>query len=247
MITPLLRCLKEDGYHVTVNITPNPKKVLNNNPYIDEFMIHGGEKEVPNKDLKEHWEKISKGYDKFINLSGSIEENLLKPEGGRAYTWDKETRHKHCNRNYYDETLKIGGYGHIKGRNGELYFTKLEEKLARDYRRKHKGKFLILWSLSGSSFHKIYPFSDAVASLILDKYPDVMIMTVGDALCEMLEWRYERSKCYSGKWPIRKSMIMTKYVDLVIGTETGILNAAGCFNTPEIVLLSHSSEENLCK
>ena len=42
-------------------------------------------------------------------------------------------------------------------------------------------------------------------------------------------------------------MVMTKYADLVVGPETGILNAAGCFPTPKITLLSHSRHENLCK
>lgn len=247
MLTPLLNVLKEDGYHITVNTTEDPKQVLNHNPNIDTFMVHGGEKEVANKDLGKHWEKISKGFDKVINLSGSVEDSLLKVEGSRSFLWDKATRHKHCNKNYYDETLRLGGYGHITGRNGELYFSRLEEKLARNYRRKYKNKFLILWSLSGSSFHKTYPYAEIVANLILDKYPDIMTLTVGDMLCELLEWRHGQAKSYSGKWPIRKSLIMTKYVDLVIGTETGILNAAGCFDTPKIIMLSHSSEENLSK
>ena len=42
-------------------------------------------------------------------------------------------------------------------------------------------------------------------------------------------------------------MIMAKYADLVIGPETGVLNAASCWDTPKIIFLSHSSEENLTK
>jgi hypothetical protein len=39
---------------------------------------------------------------------------------------------------------------------------------------------------------------------------------------------------------------LTKFADLVIGPETALLNAAGCFDTPKITLLTHSSRENLC-
>ena len=63
----------------------------------------------------------------------------------------------------------------------------------------------------------------------------------------MLEWEGTNMKHYSGTWGIRKSLLWTKYADLVIGTETGILNGAGCFDTPKIVMLSHSTEENLSK
>lgn len=42
-------------------------------------------------------------------------------------------------------------------------------------------------------------------------------------------------------------MLMTKHVDLVIAPETGILNAAGCFDTPKIGLLTHSNKTNLTK
>ena len=42
-------------------------------------------------------------------------------------------------------------------------------------------------------------------------------------------------------------MVMTKYADVVVGPETGLMVAAGCFDTPKIMMLSHSSEENLTK
>jgi ADP-heptose:LPS heptosyltransferase len=246
MITPLVRLLKEEGYHVTVNGSRQVIEVLKHNPFVDKVVEHVKDS-VPRETLDEYWAEMAKGYDKFINLSESIEGSLLKVEGREEFTWPVTKRHSECNVNYYDRTLDIGGFGKIKGRNGELYFSPFEEKTARDYRKKYKNKFLVLWSLSGSSYHKTYPWAEMAARAFLDTHPDAMILTVGDHLCEMLEWSHPQAKCYSGKWPIRKSMIMTKYVDLVVGTETGILNASGCFGTPKITMLSHSSEENLTK
>jgi ADP-heptose:LPS heptosyltransferase len=40
-------------------------------------------------------------------------------------------------------------------------------------------------------------------------------------------------------------MLMCNYVDLVISPESGILNAAGCYETPKIGLLTHSNKQNL--
>lgn len=42
-------------------------------------------------------------------------------------------------------------------------------------------------------------------------------------------------------------MAFAQVADLLIGTETGLLNAMGSEQVPKIVTLSHSSEENLTK
>jgi ADP-heptose:LPS heptosyltransferase len=153
-----------------------------------------------------------------------------------------------CNVNYQDRTMEIAAYPDAKGQLPELHFTEMEESLAQLIREAHKGKFLILWSLSGSSLHKCYPWTHIVAARVHQSYPDAVIVTVGDEMCKMLEsWSHPNTLNKSGVWTIRQSMLMTKYSDLVIGPETGVLNAASCYPTPKIVLLSHSSPENLTK
>jgi ADP-heptose:LPS heptosyltransferase len=221
------------------------KPVLENNPYIDEFLVH--DEKILNVDLDKHWERLAKKYDRFINLSESIEKTLLKQEGGPEFTWSHMRRHAECNVNYYDRTLELGGYPNVKGLNGELFFTQEEEHWASNIMNQNPGKFTILWSLSGSSFHKTYPFSETVAKEFLDTHPDSVIYTIGGNVEGVLEWEHNRTIRRCGAWSIRKSLIMTKYADLVIGPETGVLNAAGCFDTPKILFLSHSSRENLSK
>ena len=246
MATPLLRLLKEDGYNVTVNVTRRGKDIIKHDPHIDKIVEYV-DNTVPNEKLGEYWTELAKGFDRFINLSESIEKGLLAIEGSADYNLSKFERHAKFNVNYYDRTLELGGYGHIKGLNGELYFSRKEEEEAQAFRKRFKDKFIVLWGLSGSSFHKAYPFSELVAKAFLDKYKDAMIVTVGDSLCEILEWQHPRTFCYSGKWPIRKSLIMTKYADMVIGPETGVMAAAGCFDTPKAIMLSQASKENLTK
>ncbi len=242
--TPILPFLKRDGYEVHFNCKGYSADVLKHNPYIDKIILH--DDSIPNEKLEEHWAELGKGYDKVINLSGSIEDGLLVPEYKPEFHLPHEERHARYNVNYYDRTMELAGYP-VKGLTGELYFSPAEETQARDIRRKYHNSFLVLWSLSGSSYHKSYPWAEPVAKAFLNTHPNAVIFTVGDDLCKMLEWSHRQTKNYSGIWNIRKSMIMTKYADLVIAPETGILNAAGCFETPKIALLSHSSEENLTK
>lgn len=244
MTTPLLRELKKDGHHVTCHISKAGHEVLKHSPNVDKFIIEQSDKKTI-QDFKEYWEELGKNYDKVINLSGSIENTLLKTKGDKGYDWDHITRHIACDINYYEQTLRWGGYEGADP-TPELHFTSLEHSLAKQFRRKYKNHFVILWSLSGSAQHKTWPFAEYVAMAML-KYSDVLILTVGDAMCQLIEWRHKRTKNLCGHWPIRKSMIMTKYADCVVGTETGILNASGAYDTPKVVILSHSSRENLSK
>ena len=244
MVTPLLRLLKQAGNHVTLNCKKYSKAVLKCNPYIDEFIVH--DDSIPIEKLDAHLDELARGYDRHINLTGSIENALLVTSHQEESKWSHAKRHRELNRNYYDEMLVLGGRDE-KGLNGELYFSPVEKMRAREEMKKYKGKFVILWSLSGSSHHKSWPMAEQAARSFLDAYEDVVIITVGDDLCRLLEWEHPRTIQRSGKWILRKSLIMTKYADLVIGTETGILNAAGCFSTPKVILLSHSSKENLSK
>jgi ADP-heptose:LPS heptosyltransferase len=243
MITPLLKQLKVDGYHVTVNVKGYTRKVLEGNPNIDEFLIH--DDSIPNKDLGAHWEKLGKNYDKVINLSGSIEDGLIKISDGERL--NEITRERLSSTNYYDETMLLGGYPDLAGKNGELFFTDKEERFAQNFRKKYSKCFLVLWSLSGSSTHKSYPYTEVVARKLLDVYDDIVFVTVGDIVCQLLEWEHKRTIQRAGKWTIKKSMIITKYADLVIGPQTCMLPAAACFDTPKIVFLSHSTHDNLCK
>lgn len=244
--TPLYPLLKADGYHVIANTSKNGIEVLKHNPYIDEFLEHDTSI-PPDEQLTNHWKNLQKGYDRFINLSESIEGTIVKVPSRKDFYTNKETRHRECNVNFYDRTLELAGYKDVKGKRGELYFSTLEESLARQYRKKYKDKFLIMWVLSGSSPHKTWPWTEFAARFFMEAHKDVVIMTVGDELCELLEWSHPRTKCYSGKWSVRKTLLMTKHVDLVIGTDTGIMHGAGCFDTPKILLQSSNTNENISK
>ena len=267
---PVLRKLKEDGYHVTLNCSEVAREVLKHCPYVDEFAVQIRDY-VPNKGvtsgpLMEYWKELATKYDKFVNLTGSAEESLLVPdsrlmammeqmgekhpeldEQNRFYNSIRAIREVVKDTNYYDNHLAKAGY-EDRGMNGELFFSEQEEIMAQGFRDKYAGRFIVMWVLSGSSYHKRYPYFQQAAQELIVKNPDILLVSVGDPECALLE-RSESNRYLprAGRWVLRTTLVMTKYVDLVIGPETGILNAAGCFDTPKITMLSHSSHENLCK
>jgi ADP-heptose:LPS heptosyltransferase len=249
-VTPIAKRLKQDGYYVVVNCTEYSAQVYRENPNIDEYIVHKSATDVPYGELEVYWDYISEGFEKVVNLTKTIEGALVKCEGSEEYDWPHEKRHKECNVNFQDRTMEMAGYPESKGELPDLYFSDIEEHLAKNFVHAYEDNFVILVGLSGSGFHKTYPWWEYLAQEIIRKYKDVRIVTVGDESCKILEGPQTSHPSIvhkSGVLTVRQSYILTKYADLVIGPDTGLLNAASCFETPKILLQSTNSHENLSK
>lgn len=243
-ISSILPWLKEQGYHITIYHGGN--NVIAHDPHVDRF-ISQPKDIIPPQFLDEFWENEKKKYDKWINLSGSIEETLLIPPRRAAHEWPKEIKAKYLDRNYLEWTHELAG---VPPPYHTRFYSTLEEKSWARLTSDRFGRKNILWSLAGSSVHKVWPWMDTILHRIIQTMPDVHVVLVGDEFCRLLETGWDdhpKVHCRSGKWSIRESMSFAEASDLVIGTETGLLNAAGMMDVPKIVTLSHSSPEMLTK
>ena len=246
MASSVLPWLKDQGYHVTYYCQSGPgHECIKHDPHIDRFIIQDKDS-VPPQFLGEFWGNEKKKYTKWINLSESVEGTLLACPDRVQFEWPNELRAKYLDRNYLEWTHELAQVP--PPFRAKFYSTDSEKEWA----KKEKSKFgrTILWSLAGSSGHKAWPHIDAVIAALMLGYRDVHVVLVGDDLCQILEqgWGKEpRVHCRSGKWTIRQSLSFAEIADLVVGTETGLLNAVGLMDVPKIINLSHSSEEMLTK
>lgn len=236
--------LKAQGYHITLHTTPTGAEIVKHDPHIDKIELQDNN-QVPNEQLTPYWDHLRKRYDKFINLSESVEGTLLAIPGRVNHSWTPEVRHKYMNVNYLEFTHDLAG---VPFKAAQKFYPTEEEK---SWARKEKGKHgkIILWSLSGSAIHKAWPHLDTILARIMVA-TDYKVVLVGDQMCQLLEqgWENEpRILKRSGVWTIRQSLSFAQVADLVIGPETGVLNAVGLEDVPKIITLSHSSEENLTK
>lgn len=242
----LFPLLKAQGYHVTVHTSNVGYEVMRNDPHVDAFYVQDTD-QVENADLPYFWAHEADKVDKWINLSESVEGSLLALPGRMPYQWSHEARHKVFNVNYAELTHDLAGVQHKF--DAKFYPTEDERAWAKAERAKIRGR-VICWSLSGSSVHKAWPWTDTVLARLMVKHPDMHVVLMGDATCQLLEqgWENEPRIIFrSGKWTIRESLSFVEQADMVIGPETGLLNAAGMLPMPKIVMLSHSSRENLTK
>lgn len=238
--------LKEQGYHITVYTTDVGNEILKNDPHVNRIIIQGKD-QVPNPELGRFWDFLKTKYTKFINFSESVERSLLAMPGDIRHGWSHDMRHKYLNANYLEFMADIAGVPYQAKQ--KFYPTEEEKTWARKTRATLDGK-VILWSLSGSAIHKAWPHLDAAIARILLRDKTTRVVLVGDELCQLLEqgWEAEpRVICRSGKWSMRQSLAFAQLCDLVIGSETGVLNAVAFDRVPKIVSMSHSSVENLTR
>lgn len=242
----ILPWLKEQGYHITFYTVPHSHDILKHDPHIDRFVVQDVD-QIENHRLGDFCAYTAKKYDKFINLSESVERTLLAMPGNVNHTWSHEMRHKHLNKNYIEFVHDIAGVP-MPCRT-KFYATQEEKSWARSEYERIGGK-VILWVLSGSGIHKVWPHVDNAMDAVFRAHRDARIVLVGDKDCQALEAGWENTPQVhrrSGKWSMRQTMAFAQICDLVVGPETGVLNAVSMEPVEKIVILSHSSVENLTR
>lgn len=247
MASSVFKGLKDQGYHVTVFAAPPGSDAIAHDPNIDKLVLFDPD-QVPNADLGNFLAWQRKKYQKFVNLCESVEGTFLALPGRVQHGWSPLVRHSMMNRNYLEfqhELAEIPHKPQIK-----FYALDEEKKWARKTREKMGVGPVIMYSLAGSSVHKTWPGMDNIVAGMMLHSMDVHVVLVGGADCVILEggWQDEsRVHKTCGKWNIRNTFAFLEECDIVIGPETGVLNAASCMPVPKIVFLSHSSHENLTR
>ncbi|HYE41464.1 MAG TPA: methyltransferase domain-containing protein, partial [Ramlibacter sp.] len=89
----VLPALKREGFHVTVMTTPKGQDILREDPHVDAWHIQDTD-QVPNDELSAFWAVQAKRFDRFINLSESVEGTLLAYPGRSNHQWPVEVRRK---------------------------------------------------------------------------------------------------------------------------------------------------------
>lgn len=241
----ILPWLKAEGYHITLYCSPYGYDVVQHDPHIDAFYIQDKD-QVPNQMLGDFMRHEERKYTKFVNLNGSIETYLLPDQYHAEFHWPDSFRRSTMNKNYLEVTHAIAEVP-LPVRP-KFYATAEERAWARAQRERIRAP-VVLWSLSGSSVHKTWPHMDAVIARLMLQTPAHVVM-VGSGIDQLLQagWESEpRVHLKAGVWSVRQAMAFTETVDVIVGSETGLLNAAGSSDVAKIVMLSHSTAENLTK
>jgi ADP-heptose:LPS heptosyltransferase/SAM-dependent methyltransferase len=268
MMSTVLPGLKEQGYHVTVCTTPQGQDVVRHNPHIDAWWIQD-KGQVPNVEggLEAYLRTLQSRFDRVINLSESVEVALLMVRGRSNHWHDLEARRRIAGGvNYLERQCDIAGVPHDF--TGARFYPTPDEvfEASHDAVELAPGP-IVYWALSGTSGHKTYPWAQVVVGWLLQRTDATVVLFGGPGeadLASMVEIAlshpdaaemlgsdapidFNRLLVHVGDWSIRRSLAFIEQADVIVGPETGALNAAAMLQVPKVVMLSHSGHENLTK
>ena len=230
-VTPLIRYLKAQGNEVCLLTSETGQTIFANNPHIDKLKVHIKDS-IADDNLGTYFKSIKQAWecDEVIDLNEVWEVNIVCYPAYPKYNYSKPERKELCDKNYYEEVFRKSTCMSDGNYNPELFFTQQEEKAMQRFWT--KDKYVILWGLSGSSRNKLYPYSrQIIKELIKDE--NVVVITVGDEKCQMLEVGLDdRVIKKSGIWDIREAMLACKYADLVVS-----LRIQGYYTLPGVSTL----------
>jgi len=222
-------------------------EVFKNNPHITRLIQH--KEETPTEHLADNikWVKRKFKCEKVLDFSESIEVALSQHPRSPNYKLPKQERIARFNRNFYEYAFEHVGESWVSlDLKPELFFEPHEIRDVKKHLR--PDCYNVLMGLSGSGNNKTWPWGQDFAYRLCDDYPDVHLITVGDLKCQIIEpERKDRITNLSGRISMREAMALTSVVDLVIAPDTGITHAAGCFDTPQIIMLGHNTHECISK
>lgn len=254
IISPVVDHLFKQGYDVILYTGKRGKEVYKHDPRIKEFVNHDEATPISKLDDVIEQARTKIKPDLIFNLTASIEQDLALHPSQPEYVYPKQERADLCNKNYYEHTVEKCKIDHLSLASNQLRpsiaFSQEELKKAKETMK--EDMFNVVWALSGSGRNKVWPWAEYVWNELVKKHPDVHVITIGDERCQILEdftssLPQENVTMLSGKINIRESFALTSVCDLVISPDTGVLHASGCFETPKVGLLGHTTKENITK
>lgn len=253
VITPVIRYLHSQGHELYVQTSKRGMEVFKNNPHIARLIQH--KEDTPIDQLSDNIEEVRRKMkcDKVLDFSESIEVALSQHPGSPNYKLSKPERLARFNRNFYEYSFEHAGEQWKTQSEWGITYEKLlpelffDESEIRSAKTDLRDGFNILVGMSGSGSNKAWPWMEDFCLKVVNKNSDVYIITVGDDRCRLIEPKHKRIKNLSGSVSMRHSMALTSVVDLVIAPDTGIIHASGCYDTPKICLLGHTTREMITK
>lgn len=259
------RPLKKLGYMVEV-ITSDKgyASIFRNNPHVDKIAMKAEGDMPKGPDWQKWFVNRAKEYDVFVHLSHSMEMRHALFEDSTAFWWPAEYRRKMCAGSYLETAHDIAGVPHDFG---PLFFPTEQEDVLAEQVKEQIGPRFITWVIAGTRLDKTWPYAPAaIARIIKEVGAPVVLMGVGDRQKEMAERVKSEVKVTNSTrdmlhvavpdaapasgaemWDIRPSLALVMKSDLVVTPDTGMAWAVAMEKMPKIVMVSHTSVENITK
>ena len=240
--------LHDAGYEVTAYVAANGEEMLRHDPHIARIVTMP-QGILSDDELIEYWANEAPKFDKWVNLIGSVETRLLPHQSSTEFYLPAKVRHKLMNSNYLDMVHDYAELPEGSENRQKFYATVNEMKWAQEFRDRLKGPMVLL-SPTGSGPFKAWPHAQRFMEIMADE--GVYTVMVGDLKhlpdLDLVERHGEEYGIVAGmELPLRLSLALSLLADAVVATESVFANAVAMEDMPKVVMLSHSSHQNLTR
>lgn len=235
---------KEQGYFVTAYIASTGGEILKHDPNIDRLVVLP-DGVLTDDELLAYWAHEAAKHTKWVNLIGSVEQRLLYHPSSNEFYLPHPLRHRFANQNYLEMVHDYAGLPHDFR---QRYFpTEQEKQFAQTLKSKLPGGDktpLVILNPCGSGPAKTWPHAQRFLQLMNDA--GINCVVLGDLRLPLEE--IEPHGIVLGKdLPVRAALAFAQLADCVVATESLIANSVAMESMLKVVILSHSSNENLTK
>jgi len=234
--------VKEQGYHVTLYTQEAGEAMLRHDPNVDRIIV------VPplydGAGLLGFFIYEEKKFDRFINLCGIVETRLL-PASNEPDFWRPEAMRRAMfgSENYLQALHQAAGLPEDAEPRQKFHPTLQEQGWAVIERARYPGKVVVI-APNGSTPPKHWPHVQRMIDLLDAR--GIHAIVLGDLRGAQLDGR-QHGRIVGLEWDVRHAMAFAALADVVVGTESAIVNAVAYEPPLKVVLLSHSSEDNLTR
>lgn len=237
----ILPQLKEQGYHVTVYCAVTGGDILRHDPHVDALVTLPSIA-MTGPEILEYWGHVGAKHDRFINLVGSVEDELLWHPSNIGFYRPHWLRHKLGNRNYLERVHEFADLPYVPAQ--KFYPTEKEVEAAQKLRAIAEGPLVVI-APAGSGAVKYWPHAQRLMELLAER--GVWSVVLGDVRDPKLVGVEPYGSVVGMDWPVRVACAFAQMADAVVATESLIANVVAFEPLPKIVTLSHSSRENLTR
>jgi len=231
--------LKAEGWHITVYTGEKGAEVLRHDPHVDRVVVHDF-LQLTVANFRTLAAYLRGRCARFVNFSETFEGLLLASPHRASFHWSHDMRQRYMSGNYLEAAHTAAGVPHEWRQ--QFHHTARERAEALAWRAAMPRLAVLV--PTGSGVNKQWPGAFEYAWRLVERNPDLHVAVLGDTYgAKFVE--HARIHDINQTWPVRRALALAQVADLVIGQETGILNAVAFEPMPKIVLLSHSSAENL--
>jgi len=240
--------LHGQGYAVTAYVAKNGEEMLRHDPHFANIVVLP-QGILGDHELVDYWAHEAVKFDKWVNLIGSVETRLLPHQSHIDFYLPHGVRHKLMDRNYLDLVHTYAELPEGTPSRQKFYPTEAEVRWAKETRSRLKGKVVML-SPTGSGPFKAWPHAQRFMELMAEA--GVYTLMIGDLKylpdLDLVERHgIEYGHVVGQEFPLRLAMTLCLEADAFVGSESVFANAVAHEPIPKVVLLSHSSNENLTR